>query len=172
MEVRDQQVPAYILFFTVFEMVLYSYRHSLPFVGSPGGGGRNDVPRAMREEFEHAGSMLEESERILRKNRARVERELPVAAREELRDALEELRDVMAEKPSRPARSSAAYERASRLVGRKLSPLAKGRVPRVRGVHRGRRRRGLAAAHLRGRSVQDPERFPCFRRCRSRITSS
>jgi len=74
-EVRDQQVPAYILFFTVFEMVLYSYRHSLPFVGGPGGSGRSDIPKPMREEFEHAGQLLEEAERILRKNRARVERE-------------------------------------------------------------------------------------------------
>ncbi len=67
MEVRDQQVPAYILFFTVFEMLLYSYRHSLPFVGGPGGGDASDVPKNMREDFEHAGQLLEESERILSK---------------------------------------------------------------------------------------------------------
>ena len=37
--------PRTFLFFTVFEMVLYSYRHSLPFVGGPGGNARNDVPK-------------------------------------------------------------------------------------------------------------------------------
>jgi len=125
-EVRDQQVPAYILFFTVFEMVLYSYRHSLPFVGGPGGGTRNDVPKQMREEFEHAGQLLEESERILRKNRARVERELPATAREELREALEDLRDAMAQKPFEAGAFSASYERASRLVARRLGPWQKG----------------------------------------------
>jgi len=71
-EVRDQQVPAYILFFTIFEMVLYSYRHSLPFVGGPGGADRSDVPKNMREDFEHAGQLLEESERILSKNRVTI----------------------------------------------------------------------------------------------------
>ena len=125
-EVRDQQVPAYILFFTVFEMVLYSYRHSLPFVGGPGGVARNDIPKNMREDFEHAGQLLEEADRILRKNRARVERDLPAAAREELREALEDLRDVMAAKPFEPGTFSGAYDRASRLVGRKLNPWQKG----------------------------------------------
>lgn len=125
-EVRDQQVPAYILFFTVFEMVLYSYRHSLPFLGGPGGGGRNDIPKAMREEFEHAGQLLEEAERIMRKNRARIERELPAAAREELRETLEELRDTMAARPFEPGPFGTAYENASRLVGRKLNPWQKG----------------------------------------------
>src|SRR6187549_3498461 len=125
-EVRDQQVPAYILFFTIFEMVLYSYRHSLPFVGGPGGADRSDVPKNLREDYEHAGQLLEESERILSKNRARVERELPAAARDELREALEQLREAMNAKPFEPGPFSAAYERASRLVGRRLNPWQKG----------------------------------------------
>ncbi|HYQ30252.1 MAG TPA: S26 family signal peptidase, partial [Polyangiaceae bacterium] len=125
-EVRDQQVPAYILFFTIFEMVLYSYRHALPFVGGPGSGARSDVPKNMREDFEHAGQLLEESERILRKNRARVERELPAAARDELREGLDQLREAMAATPFEPGPFSAAYERASRLVGRRLNPWQKG----------------------------------------------
>ena len=125
-EVRDQQVPAYILFFTVFEMLLYSYRHSLPFVGGPGGSGRSDIPKPMREEFEHAGQLLEEADRILRKNRARVERELPAASREELREALEDLRDVMSGKPFDAPAFNTSYERASRLVARRLGPWQKG----------------------------------------------
>jgi signal peptidase I len=125
-EVRDQQVPAYILFFTIFEMVLYSYRHSLPFVGGPGGPGRSDIPKGMREDYEHAGQLLDEAERILRKNRARVERELPVSSREELREAIEELREAMAAKPFEPGPFSAAYERASRLVAHRLGPWQKG----------------------------------------------
>jgi len=125
-EVRDQQVPAYILFFTIFEMLLYSYRHVLPFVGGPAGSGRNDIPKAMREEFEHAGQLLEEAERILRKNRARVERELPLTTREELREALEELREAMAASPFEPAAFSTSYDRASRLVARRLGPWQKG----------------------------------------------
>jgi signal peptidase I len=125
-EVRDQQVPAYILFFTIFEMILYSYRHSLPFVGGPGGSGRTDIPKAMREEYEHAGQLIEEAERILRKNRARVERELPAASRDELRDALEELREVMLARPFDTGTFSGSYERASRLVARRLGPWQKG----------------------------------------------
>lgn len=125
-EVRDQQVPAYILFFTIFEMVLYSYRHSLPFVGGPVGSGRGDLPKAVREEYEHAGQLLEEAERILRKNRSRIERELPLAAREELRESLEDLRDSMAAEPFDAQAFSANYERANRLVGRRLNPWQKG----------------------------------------------
>ncbi len=125
-EVRDQQVPAYILFFTVFEMVLYSYRHSLPFIGGAGGRGPSDVPKNMREEFEHAEQLLDEAERILRRNRARVERELPAATREELRESLDELRDAMSAKPFEPGPFSAAYERASRLVSHRLGPWQKG----------------------------------------------
>ena len=158
-EVRDQQVPAYILFFTIFEMVLYSYRHSLPFVGGPGGADRSDVPKNMREDYEHAGQLLEESERILSKNRARVERELPAAARDELREGLEQLREAMHAKPFEPGRVQRRL-RTREPPGRPpAQPLAKGRVPRVRGIDRGRRRRGIAAAHLRGRSLQDPERL-------------
>jgi len=125
-EVRDQQVPAYILFFTIFEMVLYSYRHSLPFVSGQAGPGRSDVPKNMREDLEHAGQLVDEAERILRKNRARVERELPAATREELREAIDELRETMAKKPFEPGPFSAAYERASRLVAHRLGPWQKG----------------------------------------------
>jgi signal peptidase I len=80
----------------------------------------------MREDYEHAGQLLEEAERILRKNRARVERELPASTREELREAIEELRDAMAAKPFEPGPFSAAYERASRLVSHRLGPWQKG----------------------------------------------
>jgi signal peptidase I len=125
-EVRDQQVPAYILFFTVFEMILYSYRHSLPFIGGAGASNRDDIPKNMREDFEHAGQLLDEAERILNKNRARIERELPASTRDELREALEELRDAMAAKPFEPGPFSAAYERASRLVAHRLGPWQKG----------------------------------------------
>jgi signal peptidase I len=125
-EVRDQQVPAYILFFTVFEMVLYSYRNSLPFVGTTGGAGPADLPKDNREEYEHAAQLLDEAERILRKNRARVERELLPAVRAELREAMDELRESMDAVPFDPARFSERYDRASRLISRRLGAWQKG----------------------------------------------
>jgi signal peptidase I len=124
--VKEQQVPAYILFFTVYEMVLYSYRHSLPFVGGPGGSGRTDVPKSMRMDFEQAMHLLDEAERILRKNRARIERDLPVAARDELREALDELRGALGAEPFEPGPFAAAHERAATLVSRRLGPWQKG----------------------------------------------
>jgi hypothetical protein len=54
--VKDQPVPTLIVLFTIFEMVLYSYRHVLPGSQYLGGNERTDVPKKVRREFEHATS--------------------------------------------------------------------------------------------------------------------
>jgi signal peptidase I len=126
--VKDQRVPALIVFFTVYEIILYSYRYALPFAAYLGPGGRPDLPKHLRRDYEHAAQLLEEAERIRRRKRAEVERALTADAREELSDALEELRDTMAKAPFVETTFAEAFDRATRLVSRHLAPWQKGEL--------------------------------------------
>lgn len=126
--VNDQQFPAGIVFFTLYEMLLYQLRHSLPFADRLGVGGRSDVPKAVRRDYEQAAHLLDEAERILRKNRRSIERDVPSNARGELLDALNELRHAF-ERPKFDADSfDAAYARAGTLVSRHLGRWQKSEV--------------------------------------------
>ncbi|MGC4092406.1 MAG: signal peptidase I [Polyangiaceae bacterium] len=126
--IRDQRVPAIIVFFAAYEMVLYRYRHHLPFASYLGGGLRSDLPREMRHDFEDAVHLLEESDRLLHKNRGSVERHLSAEAREELHDALERLRDEIDRREFVPRDFMGAYESASDLVHRRLGRWRKGEL--------------------------------------------
>jgi signal peptidase I len=118
--VQDQPVPAGIVLFTLFEMVLYHFRHDLPLAGQVGVGGRNDLPREVRREYEHAAQLLDEAERILARRQGAVERAVPSSVRAEITESLDELRDTMDQKPFDEARFGDAYDRAHRLISRHL----------------------------------------------------
>jgi signal peptidase I len=118
--VQDQPVPAGIVLFTLFEMALYHWRHYLPLATVAGIGGRSDLSRELRREYEHAAQLLDEAERILSKRRAAVERHVPSGARNELTDALDALREAMDSEPLDETRFGDTHERASRLVARHL----------------------------------------------------
>jgi signal peptidase I len=126
--VKDQPVPTLIVLFTVFEMVLYSYRHSLPGAQYLGSNERSDVPKKLRREFEQASHLLEEAERIQRKNRNAVERSLTSDQRTELNESLEDLRDSMSRKTFDERGFLESYDRASRLVNKHLAPWQKGEL--------------------------------------------
>lgn len=127
-KIRDQRVPAMIVFFAAYEMLLYRYRHHLPLAAALGAGLRTDLPREMRHDFEDGMHLLEEADRLMHKNRASIERHLSADAREELEDAIEGLRDQMDRKAFVPGEFMAAYERASDLVARRLSRWRKGEL--------------------------------------------
>jgi len=126
--VRDQRVPAMIVFFAVYEMILYRFRHHLPFAAYLGSSPRSDVPRELRHDFEGAVHLLEEADRILRRHRPAIERQVPAASREELADALETLRDEVDRERFDPATFTSAYERAAGLVSRHIGRWRKGEV--------------------------------------------
>jgi signal peptidase I len=126
--VQDQQIPAGIVLFTVFEMVLYHYRHYLPFAGKIGAGGRADLPRELRREYEQALQLLDEAERIRSRRRANIERDLSRGAREELNDALEELRAVTEQDTFDEPRFTRAHADASELVDQHLGRWQKGEL--------------------------------------------
>ena len=50
--IEDQPIPATIGFFTLCEMLIYHYRHVLPLAALVGVGGRTDVPKRARRDFE------------------------------------------------------------------------------------------------------------------------
>lgn len=126
--IRDQRVPAIIVFFAIYEMVLYRYRHHLPFAALLGTSVRADIPRQMRHAFEGAIQLLEESDRILRRRQAAVERELSPKDRKELGCSLDELRAEV-DRPSFEASAfQSAYRDASDHVARHLGRWRKSEI--------------------------------------------
>ncbi len=91
----EQRIPALIILFTVFEVLLYRWRHDLPLAAQVGLVGRVDVPKALRADYEHAAHLVDEATRILRKHRKNVERALPVRTREDLVTGIDQLRGTL-----------------------------------------------------------------------------
>jgi signal peptidase I len=126
--VQDQQVPALIVFFTLYDIVLYHYRHSLPLAGPAGVAGRTDLPAESRRAYEHAGHLIEEVNQILRRHRAAVERAVPLRVREEITASLEDLEGTMKTAPFDERSFQERYESAHRLVQKTLHPWQKSAV--------------------------------------------
>jgi len=124
----DQWVPALIVFFTAYEMVLYHWRHQLPLARETGVGGRIDVPVELRREVEQALQLLDETARLRRRSRRAIERHVPGSARAEIDSALEELREELDRDRFDADRFAAAHEQALRLVSRHFGRWRKSEV--------------------------------------------
>jgi signal peptidase I len=125
---REQSVPAGIIAFTLFEGVLWYFRHRLPFSAPMAMGGRGDLPHDLRKEFEAATHLLEETERVLGRHRRDIATKLGDGSLAELDAALTELGAAMRAQPLDRARFGAAFSRASEQVGEKLAPWRKGEL--------------------------------------------
>jgi signal peptidase I len=123
--IGDQRVPATIGFFTLYEMLVYHYRHALPLAGP---SGRDDMPKDSLRAYEQAAQLIEESDRILRKHRPDIEKNTPSAAREELSESLLVLKRAMAKTPFDVQTFDEAHERAARLFGKHLGRYRKGEL--------------------------------------------
>jgi signal peptidase I len=123
--IEDQPIPATIGFFTLYEMLIYHYRHLLPFAGADA---RSDVPAEVRREVERAAQLLDEAERVMRRERQAFEKSVPASAREELLDELETLRRAVAQSPFDRDSFETAHERAARLVHKHLGRWQKGEL--------------------------------------------
>ncbi len=124
----DQWVPALIVFFTVYEMALYHWRHQLPLARETGIGGRSDVPPEARREVEQAIQLLDETARLRRRNRRAIERHVPGSARAEIDAALDDLRDELDRERFDVDRFAGAHEQALRLVSRHFGRWRKSEV--------------------------------------------
>ena len=123
--IGDQRVPATIGFFTLYEMLVYHYRHVLPLAGP---SGRDDMPKETLRAYEQAAQLLDESDRILRKHRPEIEASTPAAAREELSESLQALRRSMSKSPFDVRAFDDSHERAARLFGKHLGRFRKGEL--------------------------------------------
>jgi signal peptidase I len=125
--VRDQEVPSGIVLFTIFEWALWSMRHALPFADRLSVAGRLGLPRDVRDDYESAAHLVDESARILDANRKSVERDVAKSARDELESALADLRAAMRQEPFVVETFHAAHDRAIRR-SRVLDPWKKSEI--------------------------------------------
>jgi len=112
--VRDQEVPAGIVLFTLFEMALWSIRHHLPLADRLGVAGRHGLPREVRDDFEAAAQLADEVDRILVHQAKAVERKIPRTTRDELEATVLDLRRVMRAEPFDEEAFHGAHERLVR----------------------------------------------------------
>ena len=112
--VRDQEVPAGIVLFTLFEMALYSVRHQLPLADFLSVAGRHGLPRDVKDDFEDAAQLIDEIERTLASRARAVERDVPATSREELEASLSDLQAAMRRDPFDVEVFRDAYERTTR----------------------------------------------------------
>jgi signal peptidase I len=97
--VRSQPVPVGIILFTVFEIVVWTFRQALPFAKHAYPPLRTDVPPHLRASLDRAQSLLDEAEMILSKYEKRVVRHLTAKERERVRDDMRGLRIEMERVP-------------------------------------------------------------------------
>src|SRR5690606_2169646 len=107
---------------------LNHFRHSLPFASHVGSPQQGKLGPETRRAYEHAGHLLDEAHRILKRHKRAIARELTAANREELAESLAELRSSMRREPFDEAEFSHRYQRANDLVARHLGRWQRGEL--------------------------------------------
>lgn len=123
MWVREQYVPALIIFFTLAEMTLYYFRHSLPHAS--GSTGPSDLPKALRRDYEAALHLVDEGRRIVRRHEAAVARQVPKESRDRLHAGLDRLEQATRKTPFDADEFRRSFELATDLVDQLLGPWRK-----------------------------------------------
>lgn len=118
--IKDQPVPAVIVLFTLFEMMLYSMRDRLPLADRIGHSGPVGLPKELRIEFEQAEQLLVDARRLMAQKRRAIERELGAAIQGDIAEALHELENVMKSEPVVPGDFHLAHDQAGALVQKHL----------------------------------------------------
>lgn len=126
--IQDQKVPALIIFFTLYEMIIYQLRYSLPFADRLGMAGRVGLPKDRRQEYEHAEQVLDEVARIFKKQESAIREKLPSETLERLEASLQELTEAMNAPQFDRERFDRAYEDALAQSGEHLAPWRRGEV--------------------------------------------
>lgn len=126
--VGEQQIPAGIVLFTIYAMVLWRFRHDLPFAAAIGVGGRRDVPQNARERFDDAAVLLEEAHRILKAKSRDIGRELTTSERETVTQSLAALEKTMTAERFDLEAFDAAHAKAEKAVAEHLGRWRKGEM--------------------------------------------
>jgi signal peptidase I len=101
---REQSVPTGIALFTMLELMLYSFRHRLPFARFVAVAGRDGVPLALRPELEQALRLLNDTEQIVSKHGRALRAELGSAEHDAILAQLETARAAVRADPLDPER--------------------------------------------------------------------
>jgi signal peptidase I len=125
--VREQQVPALIVLFTVFEMGLYSMRHRLPFVAAASSGNEK-LSVEMLQQIEAASHLLDEADRVLSKHGKTIDARTKAETRQELLFGLERLRASIAAKPFDEVSFGQTFAAVSEQVDTHLKPWRKSEI--------------------------------------------
>ena len=124
--VGEQQVPATILFFTLYAIVLWRFRYALPLARIAGVLARPDLPPAVRGRFDDAVQLVDEARRILRLREHEITRALSRQERDRLHDALDGLSESMTQVPLDEDVFREELSRAEKLANEHLSRWRKG----------------------------------------------
>ncbi len=126
--VGEQQVPATIMFFTLFAMLIWRLRHILPFAGISGVVGRTDLPTRLRSKYDDASQLIVEARRIMANRRDDIKRKLSRKEREGLTKSLDDLEAVMRLAKLPEDKFSTALAKADTLVALHLGRWRKGEL--------------------------------------------
>ncbi|HMA93712.1 MAG TPA: signal peptidase I [Polyangiaceae bacterium] len=119
--IKDQPVPAVIVLFTLFEMLLYSIRDRLPLAEHLSYAGPAGMPKEIRIEYEQAEQLLVDARRLLSKKRRAIEKELGSSVPGRLTEALDALETSMQREPLDPSEFHDAHDTAGALVQKHLA---------------------------------------------------
>jgi signal peptidase I len=125
---REQSVPAGIALFAIFETILYSLRHRLPFAYLVLGSGRAGMPLEVRKEYEVAARVLGEAEQILKKRGRAIQAALSTAEHAALLASLESVRAAMQADPVDVRLLSERVRLARDVLDVRLAPWRKGEL--------------------------------------------
>lgn len=126
--VGEQQVPAVIMFFTIFAMVLWRLRYALPFSASLGLIGRSDVPPKLRPKFDDGQQLVLEARRITIERKSELDRHLKPSQRDALESAINKLEAAMEAETIDESDFLSAYAKANQLVDEYLGRWRKGEL--------------------------------------------
>ncbi len=124
----EQPIPMAIILFTVITMGLWRVRHRLPFALAAGMMGRQDIPAALRPRVESVTHLMDEVQRIMKRSRREITRDVPANAREDLETSVQSLETILQADVFSASEFESAAERLERLVPEVLSPWRKGEV--------------------------------------------
>jgi len=126
--VREQKLPSIIIFFTLYEALIYGMRYSLPLAAQVGVAGRPGLPKESRKDFEHAGQLLDEVQQVLRKNKLEVDKGLSSQKRSEVDVAMQSLESAMAAPSFSIEVFEDAYDEAAAVASKHLNPWQRSEV--------------------------------------------
>ncbi|HWO08141.1 MAG TPA: signal peptidase I [Polyangiaceae bacterium] len=118
---REQSVPAGIALFTLLELMLYSFRHRLPFARFVAVAGRHGVPVELRAELEQALRLLGEADAMVAKHGDAMRAQLGQADHERALTVLEDARAATRAEPVDAARLRDSHAALGELVSGPLS---------------------------------------------------